>query len=164
MAITVNLRYSGKDGAARRFAEEMISSGTVDAARIASLDASKIGSGTLNAARIPSLDASKITSGTIDIARLPAGALEKMVVVDDQAARFALTTAQVQNGDTVKQVSPNNTMYYVVDDTKLNSEDGYEIYTAGSATSVPWSGVTGKPSTFPPSSHTHASNDVTAMT
>ena len=33
MAITVNLRYSGKDGAARRFAEEMISSGTVDLIR-----------------------------------------------------------------------------------------------------------------------------------
>ena len=33
MAITVNLRYSGVDGNARRFAEEMISSGTVDAIR-----------------------------------------------------------------------------------------------------------------------------------
>ncbi len=29
MSITVNLRYTGKDGSARRFAEEMISSGTV---------------------------------------------------------------------------------------------------------------------------------------
>ena len=29
MAITVNLRYTGKDGAARKFAEEMTSSGTV---------------------------------------------------------------------------------------------------------------------------------------
>ena len=29
MAITMNLRYTGKDGNARRFAEEMISSGTV---------------------------------------------------------------------------------------------------------------------------------------
>lgn len=33
MAITVNLRYSGKDGNARSFAEEMISSGTVDKIR-----------------------------------------------------------------------------------------------------------------------------------
>ena len=33
MAITVNLRYTGKDGNARKFAEEMISSGTVDAIR-----------------------------------------------------------------------------------------------------------------------------------
>ena len=33
MAITVNLRYTGKDGNARKFAEEMTSSGTVDAIR-----------------------------------------------------------------------------------------------------------------------------------
>ena len=33
MAITLNLRYTGKDGNARKFAEEMISSGTVAAIR-----------------------------------------------------------------------------------------------------------------------------------
>lgn len=33
MPITVNLRYTGTDGRARAFAEEMISSGTVDAIR-----------------------------------------------------------------------------------------------------------------------------------
>ena len=33
MAITVNLRYTGKDGAARKFAEEMTTSGTVAAIR-----------------------------------------------------------------------------------------------------------------------------------
>ena len=33
MAITVNLRYLGKNGAARAFTEEMISSGTVDKIR-----------------------------------------------------------------------------------------------------------------------------------
>ncbi len=33
MSITVNLRYKGTDGAARKFAEEMISSGTVDKIR-----------------------------------------------------------------------------------------------------------------------------------
>ena len=33
MVITVNLRYTGKDGAARRFAEEMTVSGTVAAIR-----------------------------------------------------------------------------------------------------------------------------------
>ena len=33
MSITVNLRYTGTDGNARKFAEEMISSGTVDAIR-----------------------------------------------------------------------------------------------------------------------------------
>lgn len=34
MAITVNLFYTGKDGSARRFAEEMVSSGTVAAIRL----------------------------------------------------------------------------------------------------------------------------------
>ena len=33
MAITVNLRYTGKDGAARKFAQEMMTSGTVAAIR-----------------------------------------------------------------------------------------------------------------------------------
>lgn len=33
MAITVNIRYTGKDGSARKFAEEMISGGTVAAVR-----------------------------------------------------------------------------------------------------------------------------------
>ncbi len=33
MSITVNLRYKGTDGAAKRFAEEMVSSGTVQKIR-----------------------------------------------------------------------------------------------------------------------------------
>ena len=33
MSIIVNLRYTGKNGSARAFAEEMIASGTVDAIR-----------------------------------------------------------------------------------------------------------------------------------
>ena len=33
MSITVNLYYTGKDGAARRFAEEMVASGVVDRVR-----------------------------------------------------------------------------------------------------------------------------------
>ena len=33
MSITVNLRYTGTDGNAKKFAEEMITSGTVDAIR-----------------------------------------------------------------------------------------------------------------------------------
>lgn len=99
------------------------------------------------------LDSSKLT-GTIDIARLPKGALERLVTVANQTARFALTTSDVQLGDTVKQLD-TGVMYIVTDETKLSSADGYTEYTAGSATSVPWSGVTGKPSSFTPSSHTH---------
>lgn len=94
-------------------------------------------------------DASKIASGTIDIDRLPKAALERLVVVANDTARFALTTATAQSGDTVK-VTSTGKMYLIKDESKLNSEDGYEPYTASSASSVPWSGVTSKPSTFAP--------------
>ena len=110
-------------------------------------------------ADITGLDASKLT-GTIDIARLPKGALERCTVVADDTARFKLTTSSVQVGDTVK-VTSTGKMYFVVDDSKLATEEGYEVYTAGSATSVPWSGVTGKPSTFTPSSHKHTKSEIT---
>lgn len=109
---------------------------------------------------ITGLDASKITSGVINIDRLPKGALERCVIVADDKARFALTTSSVQTGDTVK-VTGTGKMYFVKDDSKLTTEDGYEVYTAGSATSVPWSGITGKPSTFTPSTHTHTKSQIT---
>lgn len=102
---------------------------------------------------ITSLNASKLF-GTIDIARLPHGALERCVIVADDTARFALTTAKIQLGDTVK-VNKTQKMYFVIDESKLSSEAGYSVYTAGTATSVPWSGVTGKPSSYPPASHNH---------
>lgn len=98
---------------------------------------------------LANFDASKIASGTISIDRLPKAALERLVVVADDTARFALTTATVQSGDTVK-VTSTGKMYLIKDESKLNSENGYEPYTASQASSVPWSGVTGKPSTFTP--------------
>lgn len=110
---------------------------------------SDFGSNVTISTTLSNFDASKITSGTIDIDRLPKAALERMVVVADDAARFKLTTATAQVGGTVK-VTATNKMYLVKDDSKLNTEDGYEPYTASSASSVPWSGVTGKPSTFAP--------------
>ena len=110
-------------------------------------------------ADITDIDASKIKSGTIDIDRLPKGAIERMVYVKDDAVRFALTTNTAQNGDTVK-VTSTKKMFYVIDDTKLSSEAGYEPYTAESASAVPWSGVTGKPTTFTPEAHTHAISEV----
>ena len=137
------------------------------------------------------LDASKITSGTINIERLPKGALERLVIVANQTARFALTTADVQEGDTVKQ-SDTGVMYFVINSTKLDNEAGYSVYTAGAATSVPWSGVTNaptkvsqftndagyltsvpaqtwksiteKPSVYPPSQHNHPSSNINTLT
>ena len=94
-------------------------------------------------ADITGLSASKIT-GVLSIDNIPKGALERLVPVENAAARLKLTTADVQLGDTVKETD-TGLMYYVVDESKLDSEAGYSVYTAGAATSVPWSGVTGKP-------------------
>lgn len=110
---------------------------------------SDFGSNVTISTTLANFDASKIASGTISIDRLPKAALERLVVVANDTARFALTTATAQSGDTVK-VTSTGKMYLIKDESKLNSEDGYESYTASQASSVPWSGVTGKPSTFTP--------------
>lgn len=110
---------------------------------------SDFGSNVTITTTLAGFDASKLTSGTINIDRLPKAALERLIVVTDDTARFALTTATAQSGDTVK-VTSTGKMYLIKDESKLNSEDGYEPYTASQASSVPWSGVTGKPSTFTP--------------
>lgn len=110
---------------------------------------SDFGSNVTISTTLTNFDASKIASGTISIDRLPKAALERLIVVADDTARFALTTATAQSGDTVK-VTSTGKMYLIKDESKLSSEDGYEPYTASQASSVPWSGVTGKPSTFTP--------------
>lgn len=110
---------------------------------------SDFGSNVTISTTLANFDASKIASGTISIDRLPKAALERLIVVANDTARFALTTATAQSGDTVK-VTSTGKMYLIKDESKLSSEDGYEPYTASQASSVPWSGVTGKPSTFTP--------------
>lgn len=110
---------------------------------------SDFGSNVTISTTLANFDASKIASGIISIDRLPKAALERLIVVADDTARFALTTATAQSGDTVK-VTSTGKMYLIKDESKLSSEDGYEPYTASQASSVPWSGVTGKPSTFTP--------------
>lgn len=110
---------------------------------------SDFGSNVTISTTLANFDASKIAYGTISIDRLPKAALERLIVVADDTARFALTTATAQSGDTVK-VKSTGKMYLIKDESKLSSEDGYEPYTASQASSVPWSGVTGKPSTFTP--------------
>lgn len=115
------------------------------------------------------------SAGVIPLANIPQGALERVVVVADDTARYKLTTGQAQLGDTIK-VTSTGRMYIVVDESKMNSADGYMEYSAGKAATadsateaghaakadqVPWSGVTGKPSTYAPSAHTHPSSNVT---
>lgn len=109
------------------------------------------GSGNMNiSVSLNGLDASKITSGTISVDRLPKTALSEFIAVKNAEARLALTKAEVQNGDTVKETDTKR-MYLVIDDTKLNTEEGYQEYT----TVVDWSTITGKPTQFQPVSHVH---------
>lgn len=110
--------------------------------------------------KLKPIDASLVQSGVFDIARIPKAAMERCVVVKAENDKFKLTTEQIQLGDTVK-VTDTGKMYFVVDEANLNNDEGYEVYTAGSATSVPWSGVTGKPEDYPPSSHTHTVSQIT---
>jgi hypothetical protein len=91
------------------------------------------------------LDAAQL----IPITRIPPAALERFYgAVANQAARLALTAAAVQNGDTVKQTDTGE-LWMVIDQTQLTSNTlGWTVYTAQTASAVPFSGVTGKPTTI----------------
>lgn len=101
--------------------------------------------GTQNIAIPVTAVAASALTGTIDIARLPAGALERLYPVASDAERFALTTAQVQKGDTVQVGGTGGLMYLVVDESNLGNAAGYRAYTAARASAVDWSGVESKP-------------------
>ena len=81
------------------------------------------------------VDASIIASvngSKIPLDALPDGAVERLVKVENESARFALTTDNVQLGDTVLQMD-TEVMYVVVDVDHLDSEAGYQEYAAGTA-------------------------------
>ena len=89
-----------------------------------------------------SFDASAITSGTIALERLPKGALERLFIVSSENDAM---NADCQEGDTVQITGNNNKMYFCVNGSATTFANKFREYTAGAATSVPWSGVTGKP-------------------
>lgn len=70
--------------------------------------------------------------GFIPANLIPPQVFERMIEVADDTARFALTTDDVQNGDWV-YVDSTEGLYYVYDDTKLDSEAGYKPVSAGIA-------------------------------
>lgn len=80
------------------------------------------------------IPASAIT-GVLSLSNIPKGAQERVVVVADQAARFNLTTEQVQLGDVVRQTD-TGVLYYVTDTSKLNAAAGYTEFKAGIAVSA----------------------------
>lgn len=81
---------------------------------------------------VPQVDASVVTTGTLPLSVLPQGALERLVKVADEEARFALTADDVQLGDSVLQID-TETMYIVVDIDHLADASGYQEYAAGTA-------------------------------
>lgn len=93
------------------------------------------------------IDAEDIVSGTLPLERIPHGALERIVKVPDNDAMYALTTNEVQNGDSV-YVEISEDFYYVIDETKLNIPGGYMLYSTGVASSVLWSNIQNKPTTL----------------
>ena len=93
---------------------------------------------------ITALDGSKIT-GQIPLSAIPKGAQERLILVANDTARLALTSNDAQNGDVIK-VTSTGIMYYIVDDTKMGTEDAFSVFTAGAASSVDWTGITNKPS------------------
>ena len=95
------------------------------------------------------IPASKIT-GVLSLSNIPAGALERLIPVADDTARFKLTKDNAQNGDVIK-VTTTGKMYFIKDETKLSTEDGYEVFAAGTAAAVAWTNVTGRPSSMPAS-------------
>lgn len=84
-------------------------------------------------------------TGTLPLSAIPASAQERIVTVANETARFALTSKQVQNGDIVKQTD-TKILYVVKDETKLNGNDGYEEFTAGTASRAQYD-INGRPLT-----------------
>ena len=105
---------------------------------------------------INSIDASKLTTGTISIDRLPKVALDTLIKVQNTSERLLLTKDRIQNGDTVKELDTNK-LFLVIDDNKLNLEEGYQEYSA----STDWSSITDKPNKFPSEEHTHTKEEIT---
>ena len=112
---------------------------------ISTINAEKL-TGIINVDRLPE----------IPIEKIPAAALERLFVVDSQSAAMSLT---IQEGDVV-QIGSGGPMYFCVSESASTFATKFKEFTAGSATSVPWSGVTGKP-TFATVATSGSYNDLT---
>lgn len=114
---------------------------TLKTARTITLDAGGASSsasfdGSSNIAiSLSQVDASIVSKGTLPLSVIPQAALERLVKVSNQAARYKLTTNDVQLGDSVLQTD-TNVMYIVVDTANLANANGYQEYKAGSAASA----------------------------
>lgn len=154
--------YASKTLAAETlmYGRKIFLNGDVTGSTTESFDGSK--NVTINTT-ISTINAEKLT-GTIDanrlpeipIEKIPAAALERLFVVDSQSAAMSV---DVQEGDVV-QIGSGGPMYFCVSESASTFATKFKEFTAGSATSVPWSGVTGKP-TFATVATSGSYNDLT---
>lgn len=154
--------YASKTLAAETlmYGRKIFLNGDVTGSTTESFDGSK--NVTINTT-ISTINAEKLT-GTIDanrlpeipIEKIPAAALERLFVVDSQSAAMSV---DVQEGDVV-QIGSGGPMHFCVSESASTFATKFKEFTAGSATSVPWSGVTGKP-TFATVATSGSYNDLT---
>ncbi len=122
-----------------------------------SLDASQITSGTLDPARIPGLDASKIVSGRLSLSRLPTSSIANTFLVvrtpNSDPVFDTLKASDIPNLDASKITSGVFDVARIPDLPRSKITDFF---------STPfWDNIPDKPSTFPPSAHTHPRSDIT---
>lgn len=153
-AITINLSDYATSSELENSLANKLNKIKVNNSTVNSADLNIVGSGgttvsnnsgtiTISSETAPtSFDASAITSGTIALERLPKGALERLFIVSSENDAMH---ADCQEGDTVQVTGNNNKMYFCVNGSATTFANKFREYTAGAATSVPWSGVTGKP-------------------
>lgn len=156
------VQYASKASAAETlmYGRKIFLNGDVTGSTTESFNGSK--NVTINTT-ISTINAEKLT-GTIDanrlpeipIEKIPAAALERLFVVDSQSAAMSV---DVQEGDVV-QIGSGGPMYFCVSESASTFATKFKEFTAGSATSVPWSGVTGKP-TFATVATSGSYNDLT---
>lgn len=170
-AITINLSDYATSSELENSLANKLNKIKVNNSTVNSADLNIVGSGgttvsnnsgtiTISSETAPtSFDASAITSGTIDLERLPKGALERLFIVSSE--NDAMNT-DCQEGDTVQVTGNNNKMYFCVNGSATTFANKFREYTAGAATSVPWSGVTGKPTI--PSKVSQLENDSNFLT
>ncbi len=76
------------------------------------------------------------SAGKIPASQIPAMAMERTVVVANESAKNALTSAQVQNGDLVKVNSSPVAVYTVADETLLPGASAFILLLTGSTAPV----------------------------
>ena len=93
------------------------------------------------------IDASNVT-GTFTIDQIPDQAKERMTVVDSTTTMLTLTKDTVKIGDWVfVQDADYPLLFVVIDDTKLNSLDGYQQMIENPPELI-WDNVQNKPTTY----------------